>query len=191
MELEIQSAKLILSIVDKETGEIITREATLGDFKEVKKSSSSSGTRTRKPKDDGDPNPKATLLEGKIQLNNAAMELTGWEAEMKIDVRFEKKGKQITPIMLEDMAKGNRLTKTNTISCRGSKHDNLSEYGTVFDVVPYEGKDGWFKLVGDAPQKEDDTVEIPDEISDPEEDEVDVDADGVEAADIDFNLDID
>ena len=191
MELEIQSAKLVLSIVDKETGEIITREATLGDFKEVKKSSSSSGTRTRKPKDDGDPNPKATLLEGKIQLNNAAMELTGWEAEMKIDIRFEKKGKQITPIMLEDMAKGNRLTKTNTISCRGSKHDNLSEYGTVFDIVPYEGKDGWFKLVGDAPQKEDDTVEIPDEISDPEEDEVDVDADGVEAADIDFNLDID
>ena len=191
MELEIQSAKLVLSIVDKETGEIITREATLGDFKEVKKSSSSSGTRTRKPKDDGDPNPKATLLEGKIQLNNAAMELTGWDAEMKIDIRFEKKGKQITPIMLEDMAKGNRLTKTNTISCRGSKHDNLSEYGTVFDVVPYEGKDGWFKLVGDAPQKEDDTVEIPDEISDPEEDEVDVDADGVEAADIDFNLDID
>lgn len=191
MELEIQSAKLVLSIVDKEAGEIITREATLGDFKEVKKSSSSSGTRTRKPKDDGDPNPKATLLEGKIQLNNAAMELTGWEAEMKIDIRFEKKGKQITPIMLEDMAKGNRLTKTNTISCRGSKHDNLSEYGTVFDVVPYEGKDGWFKLVGDAPQKEDDTVEIPDEISDPEEDEVDVDADGVEAADIDFNLDID
>jgi hypothetical protein len=191
MELEIQSAKLVLSIVDKETGEIITREATLGDFKEVKKSSSSSGTRTRKPKDDGDPNPKATLLEGKIQLNNAAMEVTGWEAEMKIDIRFEKKGKQITPIMLEDMAKGNRLTKTNTISCRGSKHDNLSEYGTVFDVVPYEGKDGWFKLVGDAPRKEDDTVEIPDEISDPEEDEVDVDADGVEAADIDFNLDID
>ncbi len=191
MELEIQSAKLVLSIVDKETGEIITREATLGDFKEVKKSSSSSGTRTRKPKDDGDPNPKATLLEGKIQLNNAAMELTGWEAEMKIDIRFEKKGKQITPIMLEDMAKGNRLTKTNTISCRGSKHDNLSEYGTVFDVVPYEGKEGWFKLVGDAPQKEDDTVEIPDEISDPKEDEVDVDADGVEAADIDFNLDID
>ena len=191
MELEIQSAKLVLSIVDKETGEIITREATLGDFKEVKKSSSSSGTRTRKPKDDGDPNPKATLLEGKIQLNNAAMELTGWEAEMKIDIRFEKKGKQITPIMLEDMAKGNRLTKTNTISCRGSKHDNLSEYGSVFDIVPYEGKDGWFKLVGDAPQKEDDTVEIPDEISDPEEDEVDVDADGVEAADIDFNLDID
>ena len=190
MELEIQSAKLVLSIVDKETGEIITREATLGDFKEVKKSTSS-GTRTRKPKDDGNPNPKATLLEGKIQLNNAAMELTGWEAEMKIDIRFNKEGKKITPIMLEDLSKGNRLTKTNTISCRGSKHDNLAEYGIIFEVVPYEGKDGWFKLVGDAPQKEDDTVEIPEEIANPEDEELNVDEDGIEAAEVDFDLDID
>ena len=189
--MQINSAKLIVEILDETTGELITREATLGDFKEVKKSTSS-GTRTRKPKDDGDPNPKATLLEGKIQLNNAAMELTGWEAEMKIDIRFNKEGKKITPIMLEDLSKGNRLTKTNTISCRGSKHDNLSEYGSVFDVVPYEGKEGWFKLIGDAPQKEDDTVEIPDEISNPDdEDNIDVDDSGIEAADIDFNLDED
>lgn len=186
--IKIIKQTLVTQFVDDTTGEVFedSREF-LDDSIKLKKKSS---TRTKKNQDN-DPNPKATLLEGKIQLNNAAMELTGWEAEMKIDIRFEKKGKQITPIMLEDMAKGNRLTKTNTISCRGSKHDNLSEYGTVFDVVPYEGKDGWFKLVGDAPQKEDDTVEIPDEISDPEEDEVDVDADGVEAADIDFNLDID
>ena len=191
MELEIQSAKLILSIVDKETGEIITKEATLGDFKDAKKTTNPGTTRTRKPKDDGDPNPKATLLEGKIQLNQAAMALVGWEPEMKIDIRFEKKGKLITPIMMEDIAKGNRLTKTNTISCRGSKHDNLAEYGTIFDVVPYEGKDGWFKLVGDAPQKEDDTVEIPEEIANPEDEDLNVDEEGVEAADIDFDLDVD
>ena len=119
------------------------------------------------------------------------MELTGWEAEMKIDIRFNKEGKKITPIMLEDLSKGNRLTKTNTISCRGSKHDNLAEYGTVFDVVPYEGKDGWFKLVGDAPEKEDDTVDIPEEIANPSDEDLDVDEDGVEAADISFDLDID
>ena len=190
MELEIQSAKLILSIVDKETGEIITREATLGDFKEVKKSTSTT-TRTRKPKDDGDPNPKATLLEGKIQLNNAAMELTGWEAEMKIDIRFEKQGRKITPIILEDEAKGNRLTKTFTISCRGSKHDNLAEYGSIFNVVPYEGKDGWFKLLGDIPEKEDDIVDIPEELTNPDEEEsIDVDNEGIEAGDINFNLDL-
>lgn len=115
--MEIQSAKLIITVVDETTGELITREATLGDFKEVKKSTSS-GTRTRKPKDT-DPVAKITLLEGKIQMNNACVELVGWEPEMKIDIRFEKQGRKITPIILEDEAKGNRLTKTFTVSCRG------------------------------------------------------------------------
>ena len=32
MNLEIQSAKLVLSLVDTETGEIMTKKATLGDF---------------------------------------------------------------------------------------------------------------------------------------------------------------
>lgn len=183
MNIEIQSAKLILSLVDTETGEIMTKEATLGDFKETKKTT----TRTKKPKDDGNPNPTATLLEGKIQLNNAAMELVGWEADDKIDIRFEKQGRKITPLMMEDLAKGNRLTKTNTISCRGAKHDNLAEYGTVFNVVPYEGHDGWFKLIGDAPEKEDDIIDVPEEINNPEED-LDIDA-GIEAGDISFDLD--
>ena len=191
MNLEIQSAKLVLSIVDKETGEIITRETTLGDFKEVKKSTSS-GTRTRKPKDDN-PNPQITLLEGKIQMNNACVELVGWEPEMKIDICFEKQGRKITPIIKEDEAKGNRLTKTFTVSCRGSKHDNLAEYGTIFDVIPYDGHDGWFKLIGDAPEKEDDIIDVPEEITNPDdEDDLGVGEEpGVEAADIDFNLDID
>lgn len=148
MELEIQSAKLVLSIVDKETGEIITREATLGDFKEVKKTTS---TRSKKPKDE-DPVAKVTLLEGKIQMNNAAVQMTGWEPEMKIDIKFDKKGRTTTPVMVKADT-GNRLTKTYTISCRGSKHDNLAEYGDIFEVIPYEGKEGYFKLKGNAEKK--------------------------------------
>lgn len=185
--MKINSAKLIVEILDESTGELITREATLGDFKEVKKSTST-GTRTKKPKDT-DPDPKITLLEGKIQMNNACVELVGWEPEMKIDIRFEKQGRKITPIILEDEAKGNRLTKTFTVSCRGSKHDNLAEYGSVFKVIPYEGHDGWFKLLGDAPEKEDDIIDVPEELTTPEED-VEVDEGGVEAADIDFDLDM-
>ena len=167
MKIEINSAKLTVEFIDQETGELFTREATLGDFKEVKKTTST--TRTRKLKDNGNPNPQLTLLEGKVQLNTAAVNLVGWEPETKIDIRFEKKGRKMTPIMLEDPSKGNRLTKTYTISCRGSKHDNLQDFGTVFDVVPYEGKDGWFKLIGNAPEKEDDIVDIPEEIQDPDE----------------------
>jgi len=186
MELEIQSAKLILSIVDKETGEIITRETTLGDFKEVKKTTS---TRSKKPKDE-DPVAKVTLLEGKIQMNNAAVQMTGWEPEMKIDIKFDKKGRTTTPVMVKADT-GNRLTKTYTISCRGSKHDNLAEYGDIFEVIPYEGKEGYFKLKGNA-EKEDDIIDVPEEVIDPEKfsDEGEIDDEtGVDVSEFDLNLD--
>ena len=163
--MEIQSAKLIITVVDETTGELITREATLGDFKEVKKSST--GTRTRKPKDE-DPVAKLNLLDNKIQFNAAAVEMTGFEPEMKIDIKFEKKGRVTTPVLCQDDKTGNRLTKTFTISCRGSKHDNLAEFGDVFELTPYEGKEGYFKLKGNI-EKEDDIIDVPEEIEDPEE----------------------
>lgn len=163
--MEIQSAKLIITVVDETTGELITREATLGDFKEVKKSST--GTRTRKPKDE-DPVAKLNLLDNKIQFNAAAVEMTGFEPEMKIDIKFEKKGRVTTPVLCQDDKTGNRLTKTFTISCRGSKHDNLAEFGDVFELTPYKGKEGYFKLKGNI-EKEDDIIDVPEEIEDPEE----------------------
>lgn len=164
MAWNINSAKLVIEIVDDSTGEIITREATLGDFKEVTKKT----TRARKPKDDNDPIAKITLLDNKLQFNTAAINLTGFEPEDKILVQFEKKGRVVTPcITIND--KGNRLTKTYTVSFRGSQHDNLAEYGTVFELVPYEGREGVFKMKGDAPEKEDDIIDIPEEISSPED----------------------
>ena len=42
MNLEIQSAKFVLSLVYTETGEITTKEATLGDFKDVTKKTTTS-----------------------------------------------------------------------------------------------------------------------------------------------------
>ena len=179
MAWNINSAKLIIEIVDDSTGEIITREATLGDFKEVKKTTS---TRTKKPKDE-DPVAKLTLLEGKLQMNNAAVQMTGFEPEMKIDIKFEKKGRATSPVMMQADS-GNRLTKTYTISCRGSKHDNLAEYGNVFEVLPYEGKEGFFKLKGNQ-EKEDDIIDVPEEIIDPEKFS---DDDSVDMSDFDLDL---
>ena len=89
--MQINSAKLIVEILDETTGELITREATLGDFKEVTKKSTTS--RVKKPKDDN-PNPQITLLEGKWQMNNACVQLTGFEPEQKLEIKFEKKGRQ-------------------------------------------------------------------------------------------------
>ena len=131
--LEIQSSKIVLTLVDTETGELFTKEAAFGDFKEVTKKATT--TRTRKAKTDDEPTPMIHLLEGKWQLNTKAVELTGFEPEMKLDIKFEKKGRTTTPVLCEDEKSGNRLTKTFTVSCRGSKHDNLAEYGDIFDKM--------------------------------------------------------
>jgi len=185
MAWNINSAKLIIEIVDDSTGEIITREATLGDFKEVTKKATT--TRTKKPKDDGESEPLIHLLEGKWQLNNKAVELTGFEPETKLDIKFEKKGRITTPILCEDLKSGNRLTKTYTVSCRGSKHDNLAEYGDTFEIVPYDGKEGYFKLIGNTPQAEDDIIDVPEEIANPEEFDVD-DESGVDMDDFELEI---
>lgn len=184
--LEIHNAKLVLTLVDTETGEMITKEATFGEFKD--KVSKPRASRSKKPVDE-DPTPKLTLLEGKLQMNNAAVQLTGYEPEEKIDIKFEKKGKVSCPVMMRAES-GNRLTKTYTISCRGSKHDNLAEYGNVFELLPYEGKNGYFKLKGDL-EKEDDIIDVPEEINDPEEfDDINESSDdsGIDISD--FNLEL-
>ena len=183
--LEIQSAKIVLTLVDTETGELFTKEATFGDFKEVTKKTTT--TRTRKAKIDDEPIPMIHLLEGKYQFNTKAIELTGFEPEQKVDIKFEKKGRTVTPVMCIDEKSGNRLTKTFTVSCRGSKRDNLIEYGDSFELIPYEDKEGYFKLKGNAPEKEDDIIDVPEEIEDPEEDIVDVDT--FDISDVDFNFD--
>lgn len=154
--IEINSAKLVLELIDQETGEIITREATLGDFKESKKST----TRTRKTKTDDEPTPVVHLLENKLQFNTKAIELTGFEAEDKVLINFEKEGRKVTPVMyLND--KGNRMTKTFTVSYRGQQRENLIKYGENFELIPYPNKDGYFKLKGDVEEIEDDIIDVP------------------------------
>ena len=184
--LEIQSSKIVLTLVDTETGELFTKEATFGDFKEVTKKATT--THTKKVKDDGDPTPRITLLEGKWQMNHACVELTKFEPEMKLEIKFEKKGKITTPVLCEDEKSGNRLTKTYTVSCRGSRHDNLAVYGDSFEVIPYEGKDGYFKLIGNAPTAEDDIIEVPEEIVNPD-DEMNIEDDsGIDVGDFELEL---
>jgi len=173
MAWNINSAKLTIEIVDDTTGEIITREATLGDFKEV--TAKKKATSSKKPKDDGDPVAKVMLLDGKVQLNTAAINLTGYEPDMKINIEFDKKGKKQIPVMMQADS-GNRLTKSYTISCRGSKHDNLLEHGDIFELEPYPEKDGYFYLKGNK-AIEDDIIEVPQEISEPEDDFSDEDFD--------------
>lgn len=184
--LEIQSSKIVLTLVDSETGELFTKEATFGDFKEPTKKTT---TRTRKPKTDDEPIPMIHLLEGKYQFNTKAIELTGFEPEMKIDIKFEKKGRKMTPVLFVDAKTGNRLTKTFTVSCKGQKRENLIGFGTDFELVPDENKEGYYRLKGNLPEPEDDIVDVPTEEPDEEVlDPDDVDS-GIDLDNIDFSFD--
>lgn len=167
MAIKINSIKVVTEFVDPESGEIFTEERVLGEeTKKTKKARSS-----KKPKDD-DPVAKVKLLDNKLEFNNAAVELTGYEPDDKIRVQFEKKGRVITPVM-DRHDKGNRLTKTYTVSFRGNQHDTLADYGDVFELIPYPDKEGVFKLKGNI-EIEDDIIDVPEEIEDPENFDEDV-----------------
>lgn len=181
MAIKINSIKVVTEFVDDTTGEIFSDERVLGEETKKERKPRSS----RKTKDDGDPVAKVVLLDNKLQFNNSAIELTGFEPDDKILVQFEKKGRVVTPVISQN-EKGNRFTKTYTVSFRGSQHDNLAEYGTVFEVLPYN--EGMFKLKGDAPEKEDDIIDLPEEIENPEEFEDELDVDSIDVDNISFDF---
>lgn len=179
MSWKVNSVKVVYELVNTETGEIISEERVLGEeTKKVKR------TRTKKV-EDNDPVAKITLLENKLQLNNAAIELTGFQPDDKVVVKFEKKGRITNPVILLDEKEGNRLTKTNTISCRGSKREELLKYGDVFTLEEHSSVAGAFLMKGNT-EIEDDIIDVPEEISSVEELDNDIESD---IDDTDFNFD--
>ena len=192
--------KILLTLdIDPETGETtcVDREIINDD---IKKSKSTTTKKTTKKKKDDDPTPKITLEDNKYSLNSAAVELMGVEPEDRLDIKMEKQGKLLIPIIGTNEAfgskAGNRLTKTFTVSCRGKANDELSKYGSVFVIEPHPEKDGLFIMKGDKdvsePPTADENVEIPEDENLP----IDADLEGLveddnEAKEIsafDFNL---
>lgn len=138
--------------VDTETGEMTTkcikRTVDKTNFEVSEKK-----TAKKKVVEDNS-SPQLTLEDNKYRLNTAAIELMGVSAESKIDIKYEKQGKSMIPVIGTDEAfgtrGGNRLSKSNTVACRGSKHEELVKYGNVFQIIPHDSKAGLFILKGDA-----------------------------------------
>lgn len=138
--------------VNTETGEMTTkcikRTVDKANFEVSEKK-----TAKKKVSEDNS-SPQLTLEDNKYRLNTAAIELMGVSAESKIDIKYEKQGKTMIPVIGSDEAfgtrGGNRLTKSNTVACRGSKHEELVKYGNVFQIIPHDSKAGLFILKGDA-----------------------------------------
>ena len=180
--------------LDEETGEIIkeTRELKDDSIKKPRSSSSSSS----KSKIVENPNPILTLEENKYCLTTGAVDLLGVEPGDKIDIKFQKIGKQTIPVIGSDEVfgtkGGNKLTKTNTVSCRGKANEELSAFGTEFELEAHPNKAGLFILRGEntpnvTPKKEatpepEDDLDIEDVVNDEEDDTLEI-------SDEDFNWD--
>lgn len=179
MSWKVNSIKVTYELVDDTTGEIITETRELGEGTVKKPRASRS-----KKIEDTDPTPKITVLDNKLQLNNAASELTGFQADDKVAVKFEKKGRVTTPVIMLDEKEGNRLTKTNTISCRGAKREELLKFGTEFIIEEHPTVVGTFTMKGNV-EIEDDIVDVPEEIASDEE--LDTSIDETSSSDINFD----
>ena len=82
--------------------------------------------------------------ETRLVFNNRILDTIGVTAGDRIDIKYEKEGKFLIPVLLAD-DKGNKLTKSNTVAYRGKKNEVLEEFGTEFTIVPFN--EGVWKLV--------------------------------------------
>lgn len=155
--------------VDTETGEMTTKCISRKIDKNIEVVDAKPAKKTSKAKKGESSEPTLTLKENKYCLNQAAADLMGVEPDCKLDIKYEKRGKETIPVIGTDTAfgtkQGNKLTKSLTVACRGSKNEELSKYGTEFILVPHETKDGIFVLQNEDAKLEqalDDTIEKPD-----------------------------
>ena len=180
--------------VNEQTGEIayIGKEEISVDTKATK---SAAKTSTKASTAKVDTNPIITLEPNKLVLTQGAVDLLQVCADCRIDIKYKKKDKQAVPIIGTDTAfgtkSGNKLTKSNTVSYRGSANEKLSAYGTTFKLEPTEDE-GIYYLVGDKVQEE---ISIPDEIIDIENeldieslDDINTDEDDKDLEKFDFSL---
>lgn len=91
---------------------------------------------------DADTEPKVYLEENKLRLNNLALDVLKIKAGDRIDVQYSNSKPLIGKSeAFGDESLGCKLTKTNTISFKGNKHEVLNMYGTEFVLRPTERQD--------------------------------------------------
>lgn len=182
--------------VNEQTGEItyIGKEEISVDTKATK-STTKTSTKASTAKVDVNPDPIITLDSNKLILTQGAVDLLQVCTDCRVDIKYKKKGTKAVPIIGTDAAfgtkSGNKLTKSNTVSYRGSANEKLSAYGTTFKLEPTEDE-GIYYLVGDKVQEEN---SVPDEIIDIEKeldieslDNINIDEDDKDLEKFDFNL---
>ena len=99
------------TVVNCETGEITTNCIKKTIDKVVKPAEiKEKKPRTKKSNKEECPDPKISLEDNKLCLNNAVLELIGVEPGDKLDIGYKKQGKQMIPVIYKDDKKGKILT---------------------------------------------------------------------------------
>ena len=136
--------------VDTETGEVL--ETKLIDRSVNKPVKAMKATANEAVQDD-DKEPKLYLEDNKCRLNSKAISLMGISPGDKLDIKYDDGKNGSVPIIGTDEAfgtkGGNKLTKSNTIACRGSKNEELSKYGKEFILDAHPSKVGLFVLTSE------------------------------------------
>ena len=136
--------------VDTETGEVL--ETKLID-RSVNKSVKAMKAPTNEAVQDDDKEPKLYLEDNKCRLNSKAVSLMGISPGDKLDIKYDDGKNGSVPIIGTDEAfgtkGGNKLTKSNTIACRGSKNEELSKSGKEFVLAVHPSKAGLFVLTSE------------------------------------------
>lgn len=161
--------------IDTETGEMttkcISRKIDKSNFEVVEDKPK---RKTSKPKKDESSEPTLILEENKYCLNQAAANLMEVEPDCKLDIKYERRGKETIPVIGKDenfgTHGGNKVTKSLTVACRGAKREELSKYGTEFILVPHETKDGIFVLENKNAKLEQALDDITEKLDEPIED---------------------
>ena len=94
----------------------------------------------------------ATVIvqDNKLQLSESAVNMIGASCGDRVTVNYYTVDQEETfPVMgkselFTDSTGGNRLTKSNTVSFRGSQRDILLEYGKFFRLEPFKK---YFRMV--------------------------------------------
>lgn len=136
--------------VDTETGEVL--ETKLID-RSVNKPVKAMKATASEAVQDNDKEPKLYLEDNKCRLNSKAISLMGISPGDKLDIKYDEGKNSSVPVIGTDEAfgtkGGNKLTKSNTIACRGSKNEELSKYGKEFVLAVHPSKAGLFVLTSE------------------------------------------
>jgi hypothetical protein len=136
-----------------------TQEMTyLGEDKvEVDTAKKTTKSKKSSSKKDENPEPIVTLDTNKLILTQGAVDLLQVCEDCRVDIKYDKRGKNLVPCIGTDSAfkckGGNLLTAKNTIRYGGANNNKLASYGTTFKMEPTD-KEGIYWLVGDKTPEE-------------------------------------